>query len=215
MLTCRWLSMRWWRSLAIVAAGVRSPASSGTRSSGRGFVLGQSVFVQAGDEVIEAAEAKARLDRGALFLDARPRRFLQDEPHPGRSLAARGRLRHAPSPRLEPRLRDPLQPRGLLQRLRLRGQPHRGPQATREGDPRRDPERGLAGLDRRRLSHEDGSRSPEPPAPTAGSTSSSAWPSAAFFVYASLDKIAAPRGLRQDRLPVAGRGPRPARTSWR
>ena len=40
--------------------------------SGRGFALGQSVFVQAGDEVIEAAEAKARLDRGALFLDARP-----------------------------------------------------------------------------------------------------------------------------------------------
>ena len=43
--------------------------------SGRGFALGQSVFVQAGDEVIEAAEAKERLDRGALFLDARPRDF--------------------------------------------------------------------------------------------------------------------------------------------
>jgi rhodanese-related sulfurtransferase len=43
--------------------------------SGRGFVLGQSVFVQAGDEVIEPAEAKARLDRGGLFLDARPRDF--------------------------------------------------------------------------------------------------------------------------------------------
>jgi len=43
--------------------------------SGRGFALGQSVFVQAGDEVIEASEAKARLDRGALFLDARPPDF--------------------------------------------------------------------------------------------------------------------------------------------
>ena len=43
--------------------------------SGRGFVLGQSVFVQAGDEVIEAKEAKARLDKGALFLDARPLDF--------------------------------------------------------------------------------------------------------------------------------------------
>lgn len=43
--------------------------------SGRGIALGQSVFVQAGDEVIEPAEAKARLDRGALFLDARPRDF--------------------------------------------------------------------------------------------------------------------------------------------
>ena len=51
--------------------------------SGRGFVLGQSVFVQAGDEVIEPAEAKARLDRGALFLDARPRDFWTMSRIPG------------------------------------------------------------------------------------------------------------------------------------
>ena len=51
--------------------------------SGRGFVLGQSVFVQAGDEVIEASEAKARLDRGALFLDARPRDFWTMSHIPG------------------------------------------------------------------------------------------------------------------------------------
>ena len=51
--------------------------------SGRGFVLGQSVFVQAGDEVIEPAEAKARLDRGALFLDARPRDFWTMSHIPG------------------------------------------------------------------------------------------------------------------------------------
>lgn len=43
--------------------------------SGRGFILGQSVFVQAGDEVVSAVEAKAWLDDGALFLDARPRDF--------------------------------------------------------------------------------------------------------------------------------------------
>jgi len=43
--------------------------------SGRGFALGQSVLVQAGDELVEAPAAKALLDRGALFLDARPRDF--------------------------------------------------------------------------------------------------------------------------------------------
>jgi rhodanese-related sulfurtransferase len=43
--------------------------------SGRGFILGQSVFVQAGDEVVSATEAKALLDQGALFLDARPNDF--------------------------------------------------------------------------------------------------------------------------------------------
>jgi len=51
--------------------------------SGRGFVLGQSVFVQVGDEVIEPSEAKARLDRGALFLDARPRDFWTMSRIPG------------------------------------------------------------------------------------------------------------------------------------
>ncbi len=51
--------------------------------SGRGFVLGQSVFVQTGDEVIEPSEAKARLDRGALFLDARPTDFWKMSHIPG------------------------------------------------------------------------------------------------------------------------------------
>jgi rhodanese-related sulfurtransferase len=51
--------------------------------SGRGFALGQSVFVQAGDEVILAPEAKARLDRGALFLDARPLPFYEMSHVPG------------------------------------------------------------------------------------------------------------------------------------
>ena len=50
---------------------------------GRGFALDQSVFVQAGDEVIEAPEAKARLDRGALFLDARPLDFYKMSHVPG------------------------------------------------------------------------------------------------------------------------------------
>jgi len=43
--------------------------------SGRGFALGRSVLVQTGDELVDAVAAKALLDRGALFLDARPREF--------------------------------------------------------------------------------------------------------------------------------------------
>lgn len=45
--------------------------------SGRGFDLDQSVLLQAGDEVVPAPEAKRRLERGALFLDARPRAFWE------------------------------------------------------------------------------------------------------------------------------------------
>jgi rhodanese-related sulfurtransferase len=43
--------------------------------SGRGLALERNVFVKAGDELVEAAEARRRLDKGALFLDARPRDF--------------------------------------------------------------------------------------------------------------------------------------------
>jgi rhodanese-related sulfurtransferase len=64
--------VRPWRTAAIVAGGTLL-GLAWNAWSGRGFVLGRSVFVQAGDELIQAAEAKARLDRGALFLDARPR----------------------------------------------------------------------------------------------------------------------------------------------
>jgi len=51
--------------------------------SGRGFALDKSVFVQAGDEVIDAKEAKSRLDRGALVLDARPVDFYNMSHIPG------------------------------------------------------------------------------------------------------------------------------------
>ena len=68
------MSARLLRMTAIVAAAALL-GLAWNAWSGRGFVLGQSVFVQAGDEVIEAKEAKARLDKGALFLDARPLDF--------------------------------------------------------------------------------------------------------------------------------------------
>jgi rhodanese-related sulfurtransferase len=51
--------------------------------SGKGFDLSQSVFVQTGDELIPAPVAKLWLDRGALFLDARPRDFWRMSRIPG------------------------------------------------------------------------------------------------------------------------------------
>jgi rhodanese-related sulfurtransferase len=52
-------------------------------ASGRGFALGRSVLVQAGDEIVVVADAKAVLDRGGLFLDARPRDFWRMSRIPG------------------------------------------------------------------------------------------------------------------------------------
>jgi rhodanese-related sulfurtransferase len=70
------------RIAAILAAGVAAGLAWSSLSP-RGFALGQSVFVQQGDEVIEAAEAKSRLDKGALFLDARPLDFWKMSHIPG------------------------------------------------------------------------------------------------------------------------------------
>src|SRR4029450_4045371 len=98
------MSMRWWRSGAVVGAGVLAGLLWNS-FSGRGFVLGQSVFVQAGDEVIEAPEAKARLDKGALFLDARPIDFYKMSHIPGaRSLPEEDFDRAFAE--IEPRLRE-------------------------------------------------------------------------------------------------------------
>ncbi len=51
--------------------------------SGRGFALGRSVLAQSGDELVSPAQAKVLLDRGALFLDARPREFWRMNRIPG------------------------------------------------------------------------------------------------------------------------------------
>jgi rhodanese-related sulfurtransferase len=51
--------------------------------SGRGFALGRSVLTQAGDELVPAPQARELLQRGALFLDARPRDFWRMNRIPG------------------------------------------------------------------------------------------------------------------------------------
>jgi rhodanese-related sulfurtransferase len=68
------MKLNWKRFILILVTG----AAAGllwNAASGRGFALGRSVLVQAGDELVTAPDARALLDRGALFLDARPRDF--------------------------------------------------------------------------------------------------------------------------------------------
>jgi rhodanese-related sulfurtransferase len=76
------MSVNWKRFTLILATGVAA-GLIWNAASGRGFALGGSVLVQAGDEVVEAADAKLLLDRGALFVDARPRDFWRMNRIPG------------------------------------------------------------------------------------------------------------------------------------
>jgi rhodanese-related sulfurtransferase len=75
--------------------------------SGRGFALTANVLVKPGDELVEAPEAKARLGKGALFLDARPEAFYQMAHIPGAFSLPEEDFEAAFS-RLEPRLRSSL-----------------------------------------------------------------------------------------------------------
>jgi rhodanese-related sulfurtransferase len=72
----------WKRFILILVTG----AAAGlvwNAASGRGFALGGSVLVQAGDEIVKAPDARTLLDRGAVFLDARPRDFWKMSRIPG------------------------------------------------------------------------------------------------------------------------------------
>ncbi len=51
--------------------------------SGRGLDLNRNVFIQQGDELLDAEEARQRLEQGALFLDARPEAFWEMSHIPG------------------------------------------------------------------------------------------------------------------------------------
>jgi len=51
--------------------------------SGRGVVLGLNAYVREGDEEVSAKDARAQLDKGALFLDARPVAFYEMSHIPG------------------------------------------------------------------------------------------------------------------------------------
>jgi len=76
------MPVNWKRFILILVAGA-AVGLLWNAASGRGFALGRSVLVQAGDEIVEVADAKALLDRGALFLDARPLDFWRVSRIPG------------------------------------------------------------------------------------------------------------------------------------
>ena len=75
--------------------------------SGKGFDISQSVFVQAGDQLVSARRAKEWLDKGALFLDARPRDFCHMSRIPGALCLPEEEFERAFA-ELEPRLRQNL-----------------------------------------------------------------------------------------------------------
>lgn len=75
--------------------------------SGRGFAIETNVFIKYGDDIVEAPEARKRLDKGALFLDARPRAFYELSHVPG-ALALSEDDFEASFARIEPRLRSSL-----------------------------------------------------------------------------------------------------------
>ena len=75
--------------------------------SGRGFALTSNVLVKPGDELVEVAEAKTRLERGALFLDARDAPFYEMAHIPGALNLPEEHFDEAFA-RLEPRLRSSL-----------------------------------------------------------------------------------------------------------
>lgn len=98
--------MRLWRGVALVVVGTFA-GFVWNAVSGRGIALTQNVFIEEGDALIDAVAAKAELDRGTLFLDARPRAFYEMEHIPG-SLPLPEDEFDAGFAELEPRLRAEL-----------------------------------------------------------------------------------------------------------
>jgi rhodanese-related sulfurtransferase len=76
------MSVRIWRVAAILALGA-ALGLSWNALSGRGLALSRNAYLKAGDDVVDAATAKGRLDKGALFLDARPQDFYKMAHIPG------------------------------------------------------------------------------------------------------------------------------------
>lgn len=76
------MAVNWKRFILILATG-GATGLLWNATSGRGFALGRSVLIQAGDVLVQAMDAKSLLDGGALFLDARPRDLWQASRIPG------------------------------------------------------------------------------------------------------------------------------------
>jgi rhodanese-related sulfurtransferase len=101
------MSLRFSRALILTLAGI-TLGLAWNKWSGRGIELHANALIQPGEPAeIQAAEAKVRLDKGALFLDARPYLFYKLGHIPG-ALALPEDKFDETYPTLEPRLRDSL-----------------------------------------------------------------------------------------------------------
>lgn len=78
------MALAWTRVIAIPAAGLVL-GLAWNAWSGRGLALAGNAFVREGDaiEEVEVREARARVEKGALVLDARPRAFYDMGHVPG------------------------------------------------------------------------------------------------------------------------------------
>ena len=63
--------------IALILLGATGFGLAWNAFSGRGVALGRNAYMRDGDEEITAQEARGRLDKGALFLDARPVAFYE------------------------------------------------------------------------------------------------------------------------------------------
>ncbi|HJS57135.1 MAG TPA: rhodanese-like domain-containing protein [Vicinamibacteria bacterium] len=95
-----------WRAVLIMAAGA-GLGLTWNAASGRGFSLERNALVKEGDQVVEAPEARQRLEKGALFLDARPVDFYEMSHVPGALPLPEEDFDRAFA-RIEPRLRESL-----------------------------------------------------------------------------------------------------------
>jgi rhodanese-related sulfurtransferase len=69
--------------ILVIAAASLAMGLAWNAWGGRGIALGANAFLREGAEEIPAAEARQRLDHGALFLDARPVMNYEVEHIPG------------------------------------------------------------------------------------------------------------------------------------
>ena len=69
--------------ILVILLGAAGLGLAWNQLSGRGLALARNAYVGVGDEEVTPAEARARLDKGALFLDARPVAFYEMSHVPG------------------------------------------------------------------------------------------------------------------------------------
>jgi rhodanese-related sulfurtransferase len=98
------MGLRIRRILMILVAGA-TLGLAWNALSGRGFALSRNAYLAEGDEQVDAAEARARLDKGALFLDARPVAFYEMSHIPGALALPEDDFDRAFA-KIEPRLRS-------------------------------------------------------------------------------------------------------------